>query len=135
MRGRLKIDRQLVDELVREALASESEICGFLLGRLEGECFKVHELYKAENVSLTKEVSFDVDPRDVYEAHAYAEKRGLDVVGIYHSHPGPPSPSLTDMKCMEDWPIAWLIISSIDGSVAAYIAKRGSIEELEVQVV
>jgi len=135
MSGKLEIDRRLADELAREALASEGEICGFLLGRLEGECFKVHELYKAKNVSPAKGVSFDVDSRDVYEAHAYAERRGLGVVGIYHSHPGAPSPSSMDMKCMEDWPIAWLIISSIDGSMAAYIAKRGFIEELEVQVV
>jgi len=135
MEGEMEVPRQLVEELVREALTSEGEICGFLLGRLEGECFRVHELYKAKNVSPAKKTSFDVDPRDVYEAHAFAEERGLDVVGIYHSHPGPPSPSSADLKGMEEWPIAWLIISSIDGSVAAYITKQGSIEELEIELI
>jgi proteasome lid subunit RPN8/RPN11 len=134
MKSRLEIDRQLVEELVREALVSEGEICGFLLGSVEGERFRAHELYKAKNVSSTKDISFDVDPRSVYEAHAYAEKKGLDVVGIYHSHPGPPSPSTTDLKFMKEWPVAWLIISSIDGSMAAYIVKQSSIEELEIQL-
>jgi len=35
---------------------------------------------------------------------------------------------------MREWPVAWLIISSTDGSVAAYIAKQGSVEELELQI-
>ncbi len=135
MKSRLRISRQLVDELVHEALTSEGEVCGFLLGELRGQCFEVRELYKAKNVSPARDVSFNVDPRDVYEAHAYAEEKGLDVVGIYHSHPEPPSPSPMDLKCMEDWPVVWLIISSVDGSMAAYIAKRGSIEGLEMQIV
>lgn len=134
MGGKLEINHKLVEELVREALASRDEICGFLLGRMEGGCFRVCELYKARNVSLASATSFEMDPGDVYEAHAYAEKRGLDVVGIYHSHPSSPSPSTTDLECMERWPVAWLIISSIDGSMAAYIAKRGFVEELKLQL-
>jgi proteasome lid subunit RPN8/RPN11 len=134
MRGKLEISRQLVEELVREALASEGEICGFILGMVEGERFRVCELYKTKNVSPAKRISFDVDSGEVYEAHTCAEKKGLDVVGIYHSHFGPPIPSTTDLKYMREWPVVWLIISSTDGSVAAYIAKQCSIEELEVQL-
>ncbi len=134
MGSKLEVDRRLVKELIHEALTSDGEICGFLLGRVEGERFRARELYKARNVSLTRGTSFKVDPRDVYEAHVYAERRGFDVVGIYHSHPGPPNPSATDLECMRGWPVAWLIISSTDGSVAAYIAKQGSVEELELQI-
>jgi len=134
MRSKLEISRQLVGGLVREALASDDEICGFILGMVEDERFRAHELYKVSNVSPARRVSFDMDPRGVYEAHAYAEKKGLDVVGIYHSHPGPPTPSVTDLKCMREWPVVWLIISSSDGSMAAYIAKQCSVEELEIQL-
>jgi hypothetical protein len=35
---------------------------------------------------------------------------------------------------MREWPVVWLIISSSDGSMAAYIAKQCSVEELEIQL-
>ena len=44
-----------------------------------------------------------------------AEEKGLDVVGIFHSHPKSlPSPSNTDIKFMKGNPIPWIIYSGIN---------------------
>lgn len=118
--------------MICDSLAEDHEICGFLLGVVDDEGFKVIELYKVENVSTTSRVRFEANSRGVYEAHKYAEELGLEVIGIYHSHPGPPIPSTIDLECMKNWPIVWLIISSIDGSMAAYVMENGSVRKLEV---
>lgn len=132
MRSRLKIRSHLVEEMVSSSLARDREVCGLLLGIVDDEGFKVIELYEAKNVSLMGQAYFEVDPRGVYEAYEYAEKIGLEVVGIYHSHPGPPIPSAADLDGMKNWPIVWLIISSIDGSMAAYVIEDGRVKKLEV---
>lgn len=133
MRGRLKVRSQLVSEVVREALAEDHEVCGFLLGVVDDD-FEVVDFYRIKNVSPISQVRFEVDSRGVYEAHKYAEELGLEVMGIYHSHPGPPIPSTIDLEGMKNWPIVWLIISSVDGSMAAYIMDGGSVRGLEVSL-
>ncbi|MEM4576043.1 MAG: M67 family metallopeptidase [Candidatus Nezhaarchaeales archaeon] len=128
----MKISSLLVMEMVHDSLAEYHEVCGFLLGVVEDEGFKVVKLYKAKNISPTSQIRFEVDPRSVYEAHRYAEEVGLEVIGIYHSHPGPPIPSAIDLESMKSWPVVWLIISSVDGSIAAYVVESGSVKRLEI---
>ncbi|MDH5816338.1 MAG: M67 family metallopeptidase [Candidatus Nezhaarchaeota archaeon] len=130
--GRLRISGYLLREIVHDSLAEGHEVCGFLLGVVNDDDLKVVELYKVKNVSMISRVRFEMDPRDIYEAHKYAERLGLEIIGIYHSHPGPPTPSVIDLEGMKHWPIVWLIVSSIDGSMAAYVVKDGSTRELEV---
>ncbi|MEM0082930.1 MAG: M67 family metallopeptidase [Candidatus Nezhaarchaeales archaeon] len=132
MRSRLRISSRILREIVHDSLAEDREVCGFLLGVVDNDDFKVVELYKVENVSAVSQARFEMDPRGVYEAHKYAERLSLEVIGIYHSHPGPPTPSIVDLEGMKHWPLVWLILSSIDGSIAAYVMKDDSIRELEV---
>lgn len=132
MRSKLKISSCLLEEIVRDSLTEDREVCGFLLGTMNDESFKVVELYKAKNISQTNRVRFEVDPTSVYETHRYADEVGLEVIGVYHSHPGPPVPSTIDLEGMKNWPVAWLIVSSVDGSVAAYTMEDGFVRELEV---
>lgn len=134
MKSRLKISGLLIREIVRDSLVEDREVCGFLLGVVENEDFKAIKLYKAKNVSPTSRTRFEVDPRSIYKAHRYAEEVGLEVIGIYHSHPGPPVPSTIDLKGMKNWPVVWLIISSIDGSMAAYVVEDDSVKRLEVSL-
>ena len=51
-----------------------------------------------------------------------AEEKGLDIVGIFHSHPKSlPSPSYTDMKFMKGNPIPWIIYSGLTKEMKAYL--------------
>lgn len=76
------------------------ECCGFLLGRLEEEGRKVIVSSEpAENVRAeNRERRYTIAPEDYLAADRDAQRRGLDIVGFYHSHPDHPArPSATDL--------------------------------------
>jgi proteasome lid subunit RPN8/RPN11 len=68
------------------------ECCGLLLGRGD----EIAEAVPAENLSADPN-RFLLDPERHIDVRRDARRRGLDVVGFYHSHPhSPAEPSPTD---------------------------------------
>ncbi len=130
----LRIGERELKSLVRKALSTPIEVCGLLLGRERGEVVEVVEVMEASNLASSPYL-FEVNPEDVYRALKEAEKRGVDLVGIYHSHPAAPNPSSKDQEGMRRWPMTWLIISSLDGSVKAYRLSEEGLEEVKVEEV
>ncbi|MEM4700142.1 MAG: M67 family metallopeptidase [Candidatus Nezhaarchaeales archaeon] len=128
---RLIVREEDLKKLVDSALRSEVELCGLLLGLFDGEDAVVEALEPLENVSASP-LRFRARPEDVYRAYVKAEELGLDVVGIYHSHPAPPSPSREDLEGMERWPLVWLIVSSLDGSAAAFQLVEGEVRGVDL---
>lgn len=60
------------------------EACGLLLGRGDA----VLETWPARNVaSGDRRRRFELDPREFIAADADARIRGLEILGVYHSHP------------------------------------------------
>ncbi len=129
----LSIPRGILEEIVKAAQSSEIEVCGLLLGRREGEAFSVHEARFITN-RLNSLTEFEMEPLEMAEGIDDAEERGLEVVGIFHSHPKcPPKPSGRDLRGMELWPVAWLIVDG-RGNYGAYILREGKVEEVVVMV-
>ena len=62
------------------------ECCGLLIGKRGKGIFDVKEVIQAKNVHKS-EVSFEADAELVYRAVDAAEAKGLELIGIYHSHP------------------------------------------------
>ena len=84
---------------------------------------------------LQSTVRFEMDSEKVAAAISEAEKEGLDFVGLFHSHPAPAAPSPIDLKYMKLWGDAlWLILSSIDGNLAAYQLSEGTVREVTIRV-
>ncbi|HEY5039224.1 MAG TPA: M67 family metallopeptidase [bacterium] len=88
------------------------EICGLMLGRA-GEKRIVEEVFECGNLNKLKpETRYDMDPKDYMKAEVLARQKGLDVVGIFHSHPDhPDKASETDRQAA--WPGFSYIIMSI----------------------
>ncbi len=63
------------------------ECCAILLGR-QGED-RIDEILPVNNASETtkRKVQFEIDPLEVYKAEGEAEKKGLEILGFFHSHP------------------------------------------------
>lgn len=61
---------------------------------------------------------FELDPRSYIEADSWARENGLEILGIYHSHPDHPSvPSETDRQVASPgW--AYIIFSVNRGNLA-----------------
>jgi desampylase len=70
-----------------------AECCGVLLGTPEA----IAEAVRTRNIADSPSSRFLIDPEDHITCRRDARRRGLDVVGFYHSHPrSPAAPSVTD---------------------------------------
>ncbi len=91
--------------------ASPEEACGLLLGRLASGRVRVLTVRPARNVAADRRRGYVVDPADLAAGLFAARRRGLELVGFYHSHPeGVALPSARDEA--EAWPgVSYLLVS------------------------
>ena len=88
------LSRVVAEQIVAHARdASPVECCGLLVGTGS----RIVEAVPAANLADSPATRFLVDPKDHIDARREARKRGLDVIGFYHSHPhSPAQPSARD---------------------------------------
>jgi proteasome lid subunit RPN8/RPN11 len=87
------------------------ECCGFLLGVFE-EGGLVRQVRRATNQNKERTDRFIIDPQEFAQTQAMADDAGLDIIGVYHSHPDwPPIPSQTDMESA--WEGVYYLIASV----------------------
>ena len=98
-----------------------NESCAILFGKIENETFDVKDVFLTKNIENSP-VNFTISNDELLKAYTEAEKRKLEVVGIFHSHPDSMAyPSLTDKKYMEINPVPWVIFSNKNKEFKAYI--------------
>lgn len=105
----LVLTRRVVEKLKDHALReAPKEACG-VLGGMGG---RVTEIWTCRNVSRVPETCYEIAPEDLLKALEDIERRGLDVLGFYHSHPmGLSRPSSIDEK-RATWPgYSYVIVS------------------------
>ncbi len=128
---KVEIPERIIEEILRHAMEEmPREACGLLIGRIESSKVLVRGIHRARNLSESHSL-YEVDPRDTYRAIEEAESSGLELIGVYHSHPlGAPVPSKID----EERAIPGLIylIVSGDGSFKAFRLVGDRFEELEI---
>ncbi len=120
----LIISRSDTDLIQAELDANKPyEACGVLVGTINGTTACVEKAISVANSKRTR-TSFELDPKEFYDAWNEAEKNGKEIVGIYHTHPVSSAiPSLWDRETMENAPSVWLIAGA-DG-LRAYIWDSG----------
>ena len=110
------------------------EACAILFGKILQNKAVVETIEIAQN-RLRSTTRFEVDPQKVATAVAEAENMGLEFIGLFHSHPANAMPSSIDRKFMKLWGDAlWLIISSIDNTLAAYHLVDGELEQVTIKI-
>jgi proteasome lid subunit RPN8/RPN11 len=110
------------------------EACALLFGKMSSDEAVVAKIELATN-KLQSPVKFQIDPEKVVAAFTEAEKKGLEFIGLFHSHPAPAAPSSIDLEGMKLWGDAlWLILSLTDGELAAYQLVDDSVEEATLQI-
>ena len=64
------------------------ECCGAMLGTLDGDSKMVSEAIALENAFEGAQAArYELRPEDLLAADKAARERGMDLIGIYHSHP------------------------------------------------
>ena len=135
----LKIKHRDIESIEKHALKNfPHECCGLLIGKSTMKIFDVKEIVPTENIHKS-EVSFEADAELVYRAITAAEAKGLEIIGIYHSHPNMHAfISAADAEAMKLWPnVAWLVlgVSKKQGNEEkAFMLKNGKIIEFEIKI-
>ena len=110
------------------------EACGLLGGRpATGEAAVC---YPTRNVEASARV-YTVDPLQHLHADRDAERRGLEIIGVFHSHTHTPAyPSPTDVAQAPDPGWHYVVVSLKDPEpvVRAYRIVEGGVSEEEVEV-
>jgi proteasome lid subunit RPN8/RPN11 len=121
-----------------------AEACGLLVGRKEkarpptrphfaseregwGPSRIVAEEARPTTNRLGSPVRFEIPPEELYRAWMEAEKRGKEVVAVYHSHPAgaPAFPSQWDLPYLREGGLPWVILSLSGQEVRAFVWEDG----------
>lgn len=108
------------------------EACGLLIGRGGA----VESVVPARNAAEDATRFFRLDERDLVRVVFDAKRRGLELIGFYHSHPeGAPMPSPTDIA-HSYYPDAIHVIAGLrsDPPLAAWRLRYGEAERVTLHV-
>jgi len=114
--------------IAKDALPNES--CAFLLGHND----RVAEILPMRNIDDSP-VTFSIEPTELIYAYNLAETKGMDVIAIFHSHPAKAWPSSTDVKFMEINPVVWVIYSTIENQLKAFVYDDDCIKEIDIRII
>jgi proteasome lid subunit RPN8/RPN11 len=117
-----------LEGIAKGALPNES--CAFLLGHNDN----VKEILKVRN-SDESPVTFRIESADLLHTYYLAESKGMQVIAIFHSHPTNPWPSSTDVKFMEINPVVWVIYSTTDDQLRAFIYDDDLVKEVHIRII
>ncbi len=115
------------------ALAPE-EACGLLPGSRAVGVYRVTEVIPVPN-ELHSPVRYRMEPLAQLKAFNRIDGLGLELAGIYHSHPdGPPYPSPTDIAEAYYPESVYLIWSATSGawSCQAFTIQDGQVSRVEL---
>lgn len=117
------------------------EGAGFILGRVDGDHRLPVDVLPVGNTFAEEERSrrYMIAPQAMMNAEREAEGRGLDLIGVFHSHPDHPArPSEYDRRMALPWFI--YVITSVQAGEAAHsrawrlLDDREEFEEITLQV-
>ena len=108
-----------------------NECCAFLLAE-HNDSEKVAMILPMRNIDESP-VSFSIDPAELLNAYNLADSKGMEVVAIFHSHPAKASPSSTDIMYMEINPVIWIIYSTTQNEIRAFVSENQVIREISIK--
>ena len=115
-----------------------NEACGLLIGEPDGSAGgDVESIHPCRNTEASP-MKYTLDSQDVGKANWDAISRGLELVGVYHSHTHTEAyPSWTDVQQAADPTWHYLLVSLKDEEpvMRSFRIVDGEITEEELQVV
>ncbi|MFZ1974838.1 MAG: M67 family metallopeptidase [Candidatus Acidiferrales bacterium] len=126
------VQRSAEEHARREPLV---ECCGMLAGR-DG---LITRAFPAVNAARNPATEYKIAPNELFQFTREIRAAGLQLLGIYHSHPnGKNEPSARDIEQAYYPDVAYFIISPVleaEKPVRAFSICDGQVAELEIRVV
>lgn len=107
------------------------EACGLLAGKGSS----VESVLMVSNQAQSP-VRYVMDPMEQLHAFEWIDSQGLDLIGIFHSHPtGPEIVSATDLL-ESAYAVVYIILARVDGAwrTHGFWIRDGGYEEVALQV-
>lgn len=131
----LRLTDATYTDMVAHALDGlPNEACG-LIAAIPGTD-KIDRVYRCGNAAASSRL-YEVDPLDHLKADRDAEGRGLEIVGVYHSHTHTEAyPSPTDVKQAPDpsWHYVLVSLKDPEPVLRSYRIVDGTIDEEPIEL-
>jgi len=129
--GVMRMERHGVETYPREC-------CGILVGKEQGTRRIVTEVLPVQNARADSPRNrFLILPEDVLRCLHEAERSGVEILGVYHSHPDQPAqPSEFDRQYAWPW-LVYLILAVRDGvpqEITAWVMAQDRSKFLPVEM-
>lgn len=100
-----------------------NESCAILFGNNSNEQFLIRDVFLTKNARPSP-VNFTISNEELILAYEEAERKNLEVIAIFHSHPESAAyPSSTDLQYMQVNPVPWIIYSNTNDELKAFILE------------
>jgi proteasome lid subunit RPN8/RPN11 len=134
MKRGIQIRPDLLKQLLEHAQRDPRvECCGLLAGRED----LITHMIPAENVASDPAKSYEMRPAEIVRILREFRARGLEFLGIYHSHPtGDNQPSARDVDQAYYSEAIYVILSPLPDArkpVRAFSVRDGSATEVELE--
>ena len=140
---KILLNQKQVDTLTQHSEKSGvSESCAMLFGIHSNQQWNIKEVFLTRNSygnntgNGSPETNFIISPEQLLEGYQLAEKKRLELVGIFHSHPNSAaSPSNTDKKYMKvNGDIPWIIFSGLNTDLRAFMLEENMEDMKEIKI-
>ncbi len=107
----MKISKKIINKIYDHGKKEAPiEACGYLAGKNN----EVINYYPMHNIDQSNE-HFTLDPQEQFDVMKKVRVKGLEILAVYHTHPGSPArPSAEDIKLAFDPGIIYVIISLLE---------------------
>jgi proteasome lid subunit RPN8/RPN11 len=131
----IQINKEVLDEMAAQASGnSPLECCGLLAGH-DGV---ITRIFPANN-ALASVSAYEIAPKELFQHMREIRQAGLELIGIYHSHPNSDNkPSTSDIDRAYYPDVAYFILSPRNDApnpVRAFGIQNGKAVELDIKVV
>ena len=122
------------DRMVKHAYACHpEESCGLLAGPSDEA---VHHVFPTTNI-LHSSTNYTIDPKEHLLAIREAEAAGMEIIGVFHSHPHTVGyPSVTDVSLAPDPTWLYVLVGMEDyetPTVRGFRIRAGEITEVQLE--
>jgi proteasome lid subunit RPN8/RPN11 len=136
VRDSIRIESDVLRQMQTHAhITPLIECCGMLAGRDS----VITRAFSATNAAKHPATEYEIAPKELFQLTREIRAAGLELLGIYHSHPnGQNEPSPRDIEQAYYPDVAYFIISPLQDAekpVRVFSIGNGQVSELEIQVV
>jgi len=125
------ITKEALTEIIEHVRGKSFEVCGLLAGT----DLRIDKVYRMANTDEKPETGYFMDPKEQLITMKKIRKQGLELLGVYHSHPGSPAyPSPRDVEQAFYSEVSYLIVSLLKKKleVRSFKIEAGKIREEKI---